>query len=143
MSRRLKFSVLALIVLATSAVLAVYSQTRPALNQQIAGVAVKQQVVKLHADDNAGHISDLDVIYQQGESAYQLMSRADQQSDRIAFNFKEFSFGKYLAGVNGVDADEKSQFWEFDINGRESQVGVSDYTVQPGDTLGFILTGFK
>jgi hypothetical protein len=143
MSLRLKFSVLALIVIASSAILVFYTQARPALTQQVAGVDVKQQVVKLHADDKAGHQTDLDIQFQKGESAFQLMNRADTQSDQLAFKFKDFSFGKYLAGVNGVDADEKSEFWEFNVNGNEAQVGVSDYVVQPGDSLAFILTSFK
>ncbi len=51
-------------------------------------------------------------------------------------------FGKFITGFNGISADPNSQFYQFNLNGAESSVGVSSYVCQDGDSLDFVLTSF-
>jgi len=51
-------------------------------------------------------------------------------------------FGKFITGFNGISVDPNSQFYQFNLNGAESSVGVSSYVCQEGDSLDFVLTSF-
>ncbi|HYK08480.1 MAG TPA: DUF4430 domain-containing protein [Candidatus Eisenbacteria bacterium] len=51
------------------------------------------------------------------------------------------SLGVFITGFNGVDA-ASNQYYDFQVNGVSSNVGVSSYVVQPTDTLRFVLTSF-
>ncbi len=46
------------------------------------------------------------------------------------------SLGVYVTAVYGIEA-EGNHFWEFTVNGKSSDVGVSTYEVKDGDVLGF------
>ncbi len=46
------------------------------------------------------------------------------------------SLGVYVTGLYGIEP-EGNHFWEFTVNGKSSDVGVSTYEVKNGDVLGF------
>ncbi|HEX5368696.1 MAG TPA: DUF4430 domain-containing protein [Dehalococcoidia bacterium] len=46
------------------------------------------------------------------------------------------SLGVFVTGLYGIEA-EGNHFWEFTVNGKSSDVGVSTYEVKDGDALGF------
>ena len=46
------------------------------------------------------------------------------------------SLGAYVTALYGIEA-EGNHFWEFTVNGRSSDVGISSYEVKDGDVLGF------
>lgn len=46
------------------------------------------------------------------------------------------SLGVYVTGLYGIEA-EGNHFWEFTVNGKSSEVGISSYEVRDGDALGF------
>jgi hypothetical protein len=51
------------------------------------------------------------------------------------------NLGVFIAGLYGIDA-EGNHFWEFTVNGKSSDVGVSSYEVKDGDVLGFRYSSF-
>ena len=46
------------------------------------------------------------------------------------------SLGVFVTGFYGIEA-EGNHFWEFTVNGKSSDAGVSSYEVKDGDALGF------
>ena len=56
--------------------------------------------------------------------------------------YDHYDFGNFITSFNGISADPNSQYYEFRVNGVSSDVGVSDYTVNDGDKLDFVLTSF-
>lgn len=46
------------------------------------------------------------------------------------------STNAFVTSINGVSADsQKHEFWEFDVNGNQAQVGAGSYTVRNGDQI--------
>lgn len=91
--------------------------------------------------DYAGQIqaNTYTVSVQPGQTAWDAVVSA------IGINniqFDEYSFGKFITGFNGISADPNSQYYEFRVNGVSSSVGVSDYVLNDGDQLDFVLTSF-
>lgn len=60
--------------------------------------------------------------------------------DKITYD--HYDFGNFITSFNGISADPNSQYYEFKVNGASSNVGVSDYSVNNGDQLNFVLTSF-
>lgn len=83
------------------------------------------------------------IDYVEGESAFDVVQRLDQENDSFAFTFDEFDFGVFITEINGVIADDTKEFWSFEVNGETSEVGISDYVVQPEDTLSFKIEAFN
>lgn len=75
-----------------------------------------------------------------GESAWQAVQDAVGLAN-IHYTDYGGSLGIFITGFNGVDASS-NQYYDFQINGTSSTVGVSSYTVQNRDTLKFVLTSF-
>ena len=46
------------------------------------------------------------------------------------------NLGAYVTALYGIEA-EGNHFWEFMVNGKSSEVGISGYEVKDGDALGF------
>jgi len=51
------------------------------------------------------------------------------------------NMGIFITEFNGISADS-SYYFEFQVNGVSSMVGVSSYKVNDGDKLDFVLTSF-
>ncbi len=75
-----------------------------------------------------------------GESAWQAVQDAIGLAN-IHYTDYGGSLGIFITGFNGTDANS-SQYYDFQVNGISSNVGVSSYTAQDKDTLKFVLTGF-
>ena len=48
----------------------------------------------------------------------------------------------YVTTINGVTADSKSEYWQFNINGASSSVGAGSYITNDGDTITWKLVKF-
>lgn len=64
-----------------------------------------------------------------GETALEtLKGLADVQT-------QESSFGEFVTTINGVEADQNSEYWAFYINGKLAAVGAGAYVQQEGDEI--------
>jgi hypothetical protein len=49
---------------------------------------------------------------------------------------QEFSgIGEFVTAIDGVEADSKTNFWSFYVNGRQSPLGASQYQTKPSDSI--------
>jgi len=70
------------------------------------------------------------------------LEQLDQRRDDISFSYREFDFGSFVTGINGVEADPNSEYWELLVNDVPSGTGISDLQISPGDTVRFTLQSF-
>ncbi len=71
-----------------------------------------------------------------------LLEAFDAETSLFTLTTKEFSFGKMITGINGVQAEEASEFWEIVVNGKQAQVGASELVIKAGDEVKLSLKGF-
>ncbi|HWO73545.1 MAG TPA: DUF4430 domain-containing protein [Dehalococcoidia bacterium] len=73
-----------------------------------------------------------------GEKAWTAIKQALGESN---VSFRDFGgdLGVFITGFYGVTA-QGNDYWQFIVNGKSSDVGVSGYTVQNGDVLEFKYT---
>lgn len=74
------------------------------------------------------------------ESALQIMQTAESEHSSFSFKVKEYSFGDLVTTIDGDTPDPSSAYWEFLVNGKEAQVGVSSYIVKKNDIITFIIS---
>ena len=116
---------LAVIFLGLSIFLFAQDQSK---NVQIAGL--REQVSNLTIDNHNAK-QDYTVTYsgQNGQSAYALLVK------NHVVKSKEYSgLGKFVTDIDGVKADG-SHYWSFNVNGKLSEVGASQYTTKNGDKI--------
>jgi hypothetical protein len=78
-----------------------------------------------------------EVSYQgeDGKTAFQILSEKYQvESDSS-------SAGVMVKSINGVSQTDK-EFWLYDVNGKEPDVGADKYQTKTGDTIHWQLKGF-
>lgn len=80
--------------------------------------------------------------FKDGSSAFDALKDLQDQDKSFKFEYKQYDFGVMLTSMNGLKPDS-SHFWKFQINGQDSQVGISDYKVKQGDKLTFILDSIQ
>lgn len=99
---------------------------------------LKLERSRLSVVDQAGEQREYEFVFEVGQSAEFALIELDKSMDDFSIEYGEFSFGKYVAAVNGLKPDAKVAFWKLQINGQDAQVGVSDYQLQQGDSLNLI-----
>jgi len=58
-----------------------------------------------------------------------------------AYTLQNFSFGLFLASMNGISPSD-TEFWNIALNGTDASVGLSELVLAQGDTLTFQLKDF-
>ena len=82
--------------------------------------------------------------YVNGEKGIDFLRRLMKENpDNFSFATKSYSFGEMLLTVNSKQADETKEFWELKVNGKQSEVGISDLVLKDGDSLELNLVGFN
>ena len=51
--------------------------------------------------------------------------------------------GEYVTAINGLAADDSTNFWAFYINGQQAEVGAGSYTAMAGDQLEWRLEAMR
>lgn len=73
------------------------------------------------------------------ENALEAMQEIEKQNKNFNFTDKMYSFGADILSIDGFAPNPNKQYWEFWVNGKSSNVGVSDYYIKNGDVLKFSL----
>jgi len=64
-----------------------------------------------------------------------MKSLNDDKKNNFNFNYKEYpSLGIFVDGINGVK-NEPNKYWIYYVNGKEAEVGVSNYILKDGDEI--------
>ncbi|MGH7157578.1 MAG: DUF4430 domain-containing protein [Candidatus Saccharimonadales bacterium] len=121
----MKKSTIAVIVLAVVAVLAagVYGLNRP--DTTSTNNPGSQQVMSAITFSEDGKT----VTYTGEEGVTALATLESLTSVTV----KDSSFGKFVTGINGVEADESKEYWSFYVNGAYASEGAGTYTAKSGD----------
>jgi hypothetical protein len=69
----------------------------------------------------------------QGEAGKNAMEILKERHQVKTQNFS--GVGEFVTSIDGVEADSKTNFWSFYVNGRQSPVGASQYETKPGDMI--------
>ncbi len=80
--------------------------------------------------------------YNEDETAFDALVRLDEGDDDFSFDYTKYDFGVFIESINSYHPDSKDKFWAFYVNGKQPNVGVSDYKVLEGDVLSFKLEEF-
>lgn len=67
-------------------------------------------------------------IYE-GDTAYDMLANSG-----LSFSHKEFSFGKQVTGINGINQTD-DMFWIYYVNDQQATVGADGYVLQPEDVI--------
>lgn len=73
------------------------------------------------------------------ENALEAMQKIEKKNTDFNFTDKMYSFGADILSIDGFAPNPNKQYWEFWVNGKSSNVGVSDYYIKKGDVLKFSL----
>jgi hypothetical protein len=109
------------------------------VDQEELYITVKTDCSDVSSDENeeGEEVKRYCASYNEGESAFEVMKRVEEENEVFTFAYEESDFGVFVTSVNNYHPDTESKFWSFLINGEMSMVGVSDYEVLEGDELGF------
>ena len=62
-----------------------------------------------------------------------------QAEGKINFKDKNYSgMGKFVEEINGLKSSQ-NKYWIYYINGKEANVGISNYKINPGDVVSWKL----
>lgn len=75
-------------------------------------------------------------IYKEGDSLYDSFIRM-RDLDLIKFEEKKFSsLGSYIYSINNIkELPREGKYWIYYVNGKEGNVGVSNYILKEGDQI--------
>ncbi|MGN1443587.1 MAG: DUF4430 domain-containing protein, partial [Acutalibacteraceae bacterium] len=80
-----------------------------------------------------------DVTVSKGSTAYDVLKTADDASDDLTVTAYDSTYGKYVAGINGIFAGSYTEKawdgWLYRVNGTEPEVGIDSFTVSNGDSV--------
>ena len=76
------------------------------------------------------------VTVTEGATVYDALKKVCSQNG-ITLNEKNSMFGKYIAGINGIDEKDCGAYsgWLYSVNGTSPNVGVSSYKLRNGDSI--------
>ena len=65
-----------------------------------------------------------------------------EHQDQLQVKTEDSSFGPFLSGILGIDADASKEFFLIQVDGEDASVGIASLPVEDGKTYSFILTEF-
>ncbi len=77
---------------------------------------------------------ELSYIATENSTVYDFMDQLREEG-KITFTEKTYAgMGKFISSINGIKGNGE-QNWIYSVNGKEAQVGVSNYKINPGDVV--------
>lgn len=107
--------------------------------------AVKTNVqtldITVEIDSKEGDKKSYEIEVDNGTTAFDMLKKLDEKREDFSFESTEFGdLGALPTTFNEYKADENSEYWAFLVNGVASNLGISSYELQNGDTLLFEIT---
>jgi hypothetical protein len=74
--------------------------------------------------------------FSEGQTLYEAMNQM-KDIEQISFEEKDFSgLGSYMYSINGVEENKREGlYWIYYINGKQANIGVSNYILKDGDQI--------
>ena len=105
-------------------------------NKPIAEVTQLKSTIVIESLDTNLNFS---IFQSSTQNVLDVITKLAEEYNTFSFETKEYSFGKLITTISGVEAKD-TEFWALYINSEMAQLGISEQTVNPGDTIKFILT---
>ncbi len=113
------------------------SNSQKRQGQILDGVNVSMVSIYINIDnDNKGN-KTYDIEFKEDETAFDLLTRLENNDKDFSFSYKEYDFGNMITEINQRKVDDKEEFWQFSVNQKVSDKGVSDYKIKQGDVIMF------
>lgn len=109
-------------------------ETNSAYQQQEQQNPDSQQTTIVFSEDG----KTLTYTANESENALDALKR---QTDVQTKTFE--GMGEYVVAINGLAADDSTNFWAFYINGQQSEVGAGSYKAMAGDQLEWRLEAMR
>lgn len=106
-------------------------------NQESVTEAKAQIIVNPDNEESQNY----EISFGEEESVFDALVKLNEQDD-FSFEYVEYDFGAYIKSMNGITPDD-THFWKFQINSEDSAVGISDYILQDGDEISFVLDAIQ
>lgn len=133
---------LALIAVAVG-VFAVGYYSAPALRYGVpTEMATSSETVHLLLFDGTGKVSTFrEIPYHTGMTVADMLQTLSDEK-QLTLQSKDYGaeLGVFIESINGVGKGNTSAWWQFWVNGRYGNMGVSQTVLQPGDQIVFALT---
>lgn len=100
-------------------------------------VSEHEQSVSLMIDYGEGDIvSFLDIPTQEGESLFDVIYSVTEENN-LPLGFKDFGgeLGVFIESINDVPEEPSDKWWQYWVNNKYGEIGVSSYEVKSGDII--------
>ena len=106
---------------------------------QIREVSDQEQSVSLMIDYGEGSvISFLDISIEGKMSLFDVIQSTAEENN-IPLGFKDFGgeLGVFIESIDGVPSESSDKWWQYFVNNKYGEIGVSSYIVKQGDVIEF------
>ncbi|MDO8428528.1 MAG: DUF4430 domain-containing protein [Candidatus Diapherotrites archaeon] len=125
-----RFIFIAFVLALISASIFVQTQVK----EQFVSAQIGTVSIELQAYNSENElVLDKNIQIQKGKTAFQIMQ------ENTVIEFQDFSFGKFITSINGLQADSSKEYWAFYVNQEYSSVGVQEYIAENPAKLEFRL----
>ena len=102
-----------------------------------------EDAISIKISTNSAEDEQYALQYKESETVINFLNRLSNSNTNFKFQTESFSFGDMNISINDITPDTNKQFWAFKVNGKDSDVGVSQYIIQKNDLLEFSLTDIQ
>lgn len=129
--------IILIIFLLTICSVLIYSYTNP--QKQAISTVLEESSSISPGTNSANAILEINGVKYESEiseqtNVYDFMVKLRDEG-KINFKSKTYSgMGELIEEINGLKND-KNKYWIYSVNGKEAQIGVSDYKINGGDVI--------
>lgn len=99
----------------------------------------ESSLVNLSVINNLGEELSFSSGFSDGDTAYSFLQRLDEENENLTIEYNSFDFNGtpsyFITTINGYNPEVDNSYWSLYVNGEMSSVGISEYSLQPGDTI--------
>ncbi len=103
---------------------------KPAPSTQQAAQSLQQSQPNQEGEIQQVAVSTLKYKGEEGKTALEILKSTHQVQTK-AFT----GIGEFVQSIDGLEADSKTTFWSFYVNGRQSPVGAGEYKTHEADEI--------
>ena len=103
-------------------------------------VTENDQYFSLEISSTDNVLSTYQVSFASGSSLADILHKLSDDSEDFKIVTDSSDFGELVTSINGITANTSNEWWRLQVNGLDSQLGISDYKPRQNDLIRFILT---
>ncbi len=119
-------------VIAALLIMGYYTFLAPKAQQGIKEVTVEVQIDRENIAQSFSYRTDREYV----------AGLLTEHQDDLKVETESGSFGPFITGMMGIQADSAKEFYSVKVDGADASVGIASLLVEDGRTYSFVLTGF-